>query len=933
MPSGLSHPPSGVEQRELLGREREREQLSALVEGAREGRSGSLVLRGEPGVGKTALLEDTLARAGGMRVLRATGVESETELPFSGLSQLLAPLTSRLDELPAPQRAALAGALALGPPAPGDPLAAGLATLSLLALGAEDDGLLACVDDAHWMDAASLGALAFASRRFGAEGVGLLFAARPNVPSPLDAARLPKLELAGLAEAPARELLARTSPGLAPSVAARILDTARGNPLVLLEVPRALSQDEAAGKRPLGEPLRAGVAVEQAFLHQVEAEADSVKRALLVAAAAEQDDADVLRAALTAADATWDDFERAERAGIISLEGGVRFRHPIMRSSVYHAAPAADRRSAHRALADSLAADADPHRFAWHRALAQAYPDEDVAAALAAVGDDARARNAPAAAAQAFQRAAELTPGAEERAQRLLAAADNLVLAGQAQRALELLDGALADTNDPERRLEIQELRGRTLIATGGGVEAHALLTGEAKRIESVDRSRAARLYTEACYGAMVSGRPRDVLASGEQAFALAQENGGEVLLAARLVLAEGLIQTGEARRGGEELDATLGALEHLEPATAYQPLMAAASFVGVLGREEEARETCINLVRGLRSVGAPGLLCLPLATLAHLEWRLGRWQEARLAGTEAVELGASASLEGFRLFALTGVARLEGSEGRSAECRAHATEALDGSRQIGTDTGIPYALGALVLGALGEGDVDEAVALGAELARFYRERGYRSPGTFQWQGDVIEACVLAGRREDAEALLESFAEETMATEHPWALAVSARCRGLLADEDSFENAFAESLRLHEDLPMPFERARTELALGERRRRARRRVDAREPLRRAVSTFESLGARPWAERAHAELRACGARARERGPGPARELTPHELRVAQVIARGVTNREAAAELFLSPKTVDFHLQHVYRKLGMHSRAELARRFATDELVAG
>lgn len=931
MPSGRSHPPPGVEQWELLGRHAERAQLSALVEGVRTGRSGSLLLYGEPGIGKTALLEDVVARAGRMPLLRANGVESETELPFSGLSQLLAPLANRLDELPPPQSVALAGALALGPPAPGDPLAVGVATLSLLALGAEDDGLLALVDDAHWMDAASLGALAFAARRLRAEGVGLLFSARTGMPSLLTSAQLPTLALGALTVASARELLARTAPGLAPGVTTAILELAQGNPLVLLEVPRALSEDELAGRRPLSEPLRAGVAVEHAFLRQIDAESDGVKRALLVAAAAEYEDGDVIRVALSPAGATAADLDRAERVGIISLEAGVRFRHPVLRASLYHSASSADRRVAHSALADTLEAQHEPHRVAWHRALAQATPDENVAGPLVTAAENARDRNAPAAAARALERAAELSPDPELRARRLLAAAENLILAGQVKRALELLEGALADTNDPDFRLDIQQVRGRTLAGTGEGLEAHALLTGEARRVEGTDPKRAAQLHTEAWYGAMVSGRPREGLASGERAFELAQQSAQELLPAAGLALAGGLIHAGQARRGCEVLDESIRAFEQLDPVLAFQPLMAAASFVGVLGREEEARETSIRLVRVFRALGAPGLLCLPLATLSHLEWRLGRWSEARLAGSEAVELGHSAGLEGFRLFALTGLARVEGSEGRSADCRAHGNEALDGSRQTGSETGIPYALAALVLGALGEAEVDEAVVLGTELARFYRERGYRSPGTFQWQGDVIEACVLSGRRDEAETLLGSFVEEAEATEHPWALAVSARCRGLLAGEDEFETVFAESLRLHEHVRMPFERARTELALGERRRRARRRADARGPLHRAALIFDSVGARPWAERTHAELRACGARHRRREPGVADELTPHELRVAHVIARGATNREAAAELFLSPKTIDFHLQQVYRKLGIHSRAELASRFARDNAL--
>ena len=915
--------PLGVAgQRELLGRATELKRLATVVAGAREGRSGVLVLRGAPGIGKSALLDHVVAESEGMLVLRASGVGSEKELPFSGLSELLGPLTERLDALPAPQAAALAGALGLGPAAPGDPLTVAAATLSLLALGAEDRGLVAVVDDAHWLDSASVRALAFAARRFGAEGVALILAVRDTEESVLDEAGLPELVVPGLDAASAQVLLRKVAPGLRPGVSEVVLETAAGNPLALYEIPRALSEREAAGETPIAEPLRVGAQLESAYARQLDEVPDSVRRALVLAASAEPDETEGLVRAVPSVGAAAADLEWAEAASMLSLGRGIRFRHPLLRSAVYYGAPVGERRAAHGALADALGACGDIQRVAWHRALAQAAPDERTAAALAEAGADARLRNAPSAAAKAFERAADLTPDLGERARRLFAAAESLVLAGRAPRALELLDQAIADNDDPALRLEIQRLRGRTLIATGNGLEAHALLTGEAARLESGFPDQAVILYVEASYGALVTGRPQDALADGERAFALARGAEGETLLAATLALAQGLIHTGEVVRGAEALDVSLQALERADPIRAAQPLLGAASFLGVLGREEESRAICLRLASAFRSLSAPGLLCLPLATLAHLEWRLGRWQESRATGTEAVELGFSGGLEGFRAFALTGLARLEGSQGRFEDGRRMGAEALEISARTGSETGVPYALAALVLNALSEGDVAEAVAHGTELARFYTERGYRSPGTFQWHADVVEAHVLAGYSEGAEQLLESFSEEAEATRHPWALATAARCRGMVADDDGFEDDFAEALGLHMGYRHPFERARTELSLGERRRRARRRTDARAPLRGALAAFESLGAEPWVKRARDELRACGSRPRRRAPEAADALTPHELRVAQAVARGAKNREAAAELFLSPKTVDFHLRNIYRKLGVRSRTELA-----------
>ncbi|HXV57547.1 MAG TPA: AAA family ATPase [Gaiellaceae bacterium] len=908
----------------LLGRDVELARLAELVEGAAAGRSAALVLRGAPGIGKSALLDHALAVAGRRRVsvLRAGGVGSETELPFSGLSELFRPVSHRLDRLPAPQAAALSSALGLGPTTRGDPLTIAAGTLSLLALGAEERGLLAVVDDAHWLDLASRQALAFAARRLGAEGVVLLFAAREEEVGVLDDAGLLELVVPPLSGAAARELLAVAAPGLRPDVAEMVLETAAGNPLALFEIPRALAA-AGGGEAPVGEPLPAGDVLERAYTRQLEGVPAQVRRALVVAAAADPDEAEALLRAVPSVGAEPVDLDWAERAGILSLAGGVRFRHPLLRSAVYHRASAVDRRAAHSALAEALGVSGNGHRVAWHRALASSTPDEGVAAALARAAEDARTRHAPSAAARAFERAADLTPEPQARASRLLAAAESHVLAGRALRGLELLGRALPDARDPSLLVHLHTVRGRTLISIGRAMEAHALLTGEAARLEPVDPERAAALYVEASYASFVSGRPVAALAAGERALALAERAGGaETLLAATLSLAQALILVGAVERGAQALEAGLGALESADPVAAAQPLLAAASFLGVLGQEEESRAICLRVVAALRSLSAPGLLCLPLATLAHLEWRLGRWQEARAAGEEAVELGRSGGLEGYRAFALTGLARLEGSQGNLARGRALAGEALAVSQQTGTETGVPYALGAIVHAALTAGDAGEAITRGRQLARFYAERGYRAPGTFQWHGDVIEAHVVAGQVEEAERLLQAFTEEADATGHPWARAVAARCRGLVAGEDAFEAAFGDALRLHDFYRSPFERARTELALGERRRRARRRTHARAPLRSALAVFEALGAAAWAERARDELRACGARPRRRAPEAADALTPHELRVAQAVARGAKNREAAAELFLSPKTVDFHLRNIYRKLGVHSRTELA-----------
>ncbi|HXV59012.1 MAG TPA: AAA family ATPase [Gaiellaceae bacterium] len=927
---GPQTPPGVGGRTELLGREEEREQLAALVASVRAGRSGVLVLRGEPGIGKSALLEDAVEQAEPMLVLRAAGVGSETELPFSGLSKLLGPLTAKLDLLPQPQAAALSGALAMGPPAPGDPLTVAAATLTLLACGAERSGLIAVVDDAHWLDSSSLRALTFAARRLDAEGMGLLFAVREREASLLDEANLPELRVGPLPEESARQLLAQSCPDLAPGVFEIVLETAAGNPLALVEIPRSLSSEQASGEAPIVGPLRGGAGLERAYLQQLAGFSDSVRRALLVVATAEPDETEALAQALPRAGAAWADLETAEKAGLLSLGAEIRFRHPFLRSAVYHGASPKERRAVHHALADSLRDWGGSQRVAWHRALAQPTPNEEVAAAVAQAGDEALARNAPASAARAFELAAELTPESRLSARRLLASAQALVLSGAAPRARELLDRALVKAGDGELRLDIQQLRARTLVGGGAPFDAYAVLTAEAARIEEVDPGRAAILYAEAAYGADAAARPADALEAAERAHRLAEPIGGDPLKYAAISLSESLLLVGEIDRAYDVRPEGIEAFERANPLQSMQP-GAAASFAAVAGYEEESHRHLTLVAAALRAVSAPGLLAFPLGALAHLQFRLGRWREAEASATEALELGQSAGMVGFNGFALSALAYVEAGQGRFLQARIHAEEALEIARG-GTQVAFLYALPALVLEGLGSGDAVEASRHGENLVRLYQERGYCAPGVSCWQANVVEAYLRAGKRSEAEQLTTAFSAEATTSKHPWALAASARCRGMLSDADAFEGEFAGSLELHDRLPLPFERARTELALGEARRRLKRRADARDPLQRALATFEDLGATPWAARAREELQASGGRPTSRAHAPADELTSHELRVAQTVARGVTNRQAAAELFLSPKTVDFHLRNIYRKLGVHTRTELTLRLAQAGLVA-
>lgn len=509
--------------RQLLGREVERTQIEELLSEAREGKSGVLVLRGEAGIGKSVLLEYAHERAKGMTILSARGMESESELAFWGLADLLRPVLDRLERIPARQAEALRGALALGPPGPGHRYAVAAATLSLLAAAAEEAPLLATIDDAHWLDASSAEVLLFAARRLGAEGIILLLSLREGEPTSLEPIGLPLLVLAGLDRTSSQALLEGAVRHISSEVSERLFQTTRGNPLALLELPSLLSEGQLAGREPLEEPLPAGPGIERAFLRRMAKLPPDTQRVLLLAAASESGEMDVITLAAKALDVEPSALQPAESAGLVALEEGrLEWRHPLLRSAVYQAAPGTDQRAAHQALAEALAGHSADRR-AWHLAAASLSPDEEVAQALEQAGLAARQRTGHAVAASAFERAARLTPGDEGRARRLLEAARDLQLVGRMDRALELLDDALAHTIDPLLRADIQHLRGSTEMWAQEPANARELLVAEATRVEPLDPGRATRMLAEATIAWTMAGECRAALETARQACAVAE--------------------------------------------------------------------------------------------------------------------------------------------------------------------------------------------------------------------------------------------------------------------------------------------------------------------------------------------------------------------------------------------------------------------------
>ena len=900
----------------LVGRGTEQARIDALLDAARAGRSGALVLVGEPGIGKTTLLRHAVTAARGLKVLEARGTESESELAFSGLSDLLGPVVGYVEELPPPQALALSSALALGETAPAGRFAVAAATLGVLAAAAEDGPLLVIVDDAHWLDGPSRDAVAFAARRLGAEGIALLLATRVDHAA---FSGLERIELAGLDGDAARTLIASAPTPVAPAVGEALLAASGGNPLALLELPGMLTVDQRAGHEPLEDPLRLGPSLERAFRQRLDDLPESVRWALLVAAAGDSDSltpiVDVLGGDVGA-------LEAAEAAGLVTLaDGALQFRHPLVRAAAYQAAPPAERRRAHRALADALAGD--DGRRVWHLAAAATGPDEDVAALLERTADLAAERSGYAASATALRRAARLTPVQSERVRRLFLAGQRADLAGRTDEALSLLDEAL-DSDDALFRARVQHLRGRILSFRAPREAIETILVPEAERIEQLDPSLAVHMLTDAALALPDDSGSLPLL---QRAKAVAEHSREPVAPEVRLIL-ETLLET-------ERFDSPAdwhwdGLLELANDLSYSESLLAVAEGASFEGEFAAAGELLGRVIGTARRSSALGVLASGLSILVWHDYYTNRWTHAVAHGTEALQLIEETGRVRHLAPLLFMLGRLDAVSGREQECRAHVERAVEVSRQLELDDLAEWQ-GAVALGLLelGLGHPGEAVR---HLEQgVCDERGALIPGVARGHGDLIEAYARANDPERARAALAEWEPRVRSYERGWALAVCARCEGLLADDDRIDEHFEEALRRHDEAPVPFDTARTHLAYGERLRRAHRRVDAREHLREALAAFDRLGARPWAERARAELAATGERLRKRDPYAAEELTAQELQVALIVAGGATNREAAAQLFVSPKTIEAHLGSVYRKLGIRSRTELAGRFASEGLA--
>ncbi|MGZ6709413.1 MAG: helix-turn-helix transcriptional regulator [Solirubrobacteraceae bacterium] len=906
----------------LLGREQERGAIDRALATARSGTSATFAMVGEPGIGKTALLDHAAERATGMRVLRARGVESEMQIPFASLLELLRPALGGLDQIPEPQAIALERALALRPGPAQEQFAVGAATLSLLAAHAEPGPVAVLVDDAHWIDAASAQALLFAFRRLLADPIAVLVAVREGEPSLLDGAGLPTLRIGGLTGAEAALLL----PELAPAATERLHGATAGNPLALLELAATANGLALA---PEGAPLLVSAGISRAFLRRAEGLDEPARRALVLAATSETGELAVLERAAARLGIELAALDGAERAGLVRRrDGALEFRHPLARSAIYAEASAGERRDVHRALAAALP-DRDADRRAWHLAAAAVGSDDAASAALEQAGARSRDRSAYATAAAAFERAGRLAAGPERRGRLLREAAAMHWLAGGADRAVALLDEARASTADPAELVEVDRLAGHIATRRGPVMRGHAILIAAAERAEP---DAAVAMLAEAASACFYAGSTAEMLSVAERARTrLADDASVRARFLAARARGMARIGAGDAAAGAAAIAEAIALAEasaelrddlELLPWLAAGPIFAREAGFG--------RSLLEHALRTARARAAVGALPPVLNLLARDQATSDRWAVAETSYREAIDLARETRQQTDLVFGLAGLAWLQGRRGREQECRAGAAEALALCDELGTRLHEIWATAALGDLELGLGRAAAAAEHFERQERLLGELGI-TDADLSPAPELVDAYVRLGRGDDAEREAAAFTAAAAAKGQPWSLARALRCQGLLAGEAAFAGAFEQALRHHAQTPDVFEAARTQVAYGQRLRRTRQRVLARAQLRAALATFERLDARPWADHARAELAATGERLQRRDPATTDELTPQELQIALLLCAGRTTREAAAALFISPKTVEYHLRHVYRKLGVHSREALAQKLASPDIA--
>jgi DNA-binding CsgD family transcriptional regulator len=900
----------------LRNRLSERKTLEQLMHDARN-HSAVLVIRGEAGVGKSVLLRYAAQQASGFRVAQIYGVESEMELPFAGLHQLCAPMLEQLDDLPQPQQRALRVALGLaGGDAP-DRFLVALGALTLVADVAEERPLLCAVDDAQWLDAASRQVLGFVARRLLAEPVGIVFAVR-EPSGDRELAGLPEVLLGGLEEEDARALLATVIPGrLDERVRDRIVAETRGNPLALLELPRGLSAAQLAGGFGLPGLLPLSGRIEKSFLRRIEQLPRETRRLLLVAAAEPIGDPALMWRAATQLSVPGTALEPATRTGLLAVDTQVRFQHPLVRSAVYRSASDLDRRAAHEALADATDAALEPDRRAWHRAQITPGPDEDVAAELERSAGRAQGRGGLAAAAAFLGRAAELTNDATRRSRRMLAAAQVHLQAGAFDAALGLIAAAQGGPLDELGRARVDLLHAEIAYAQNRGSDAPPLLLRAAGTLETLDPRLSRDTYLDAWSAALFAGQ---------------LESAGGLLEVSRAVMTapgaphperpSDLLLDGLALVFAEGRPAAAPVLKRAANAFASSDVSVEemlrwgwlATAAAVWGWDlDTSLEVAARAVQLARDSGALEVLPVSVNVFAQASTLAGDFKTAALLIAEA---DAITEATGTRV-APYGALVLAAFRGREAE----ASKLIDGTIKEATPDGqgnaVHYAHWAESVVMNARGRYEEALSAALQASD-------DTPELFAsaWAlSELIEAASRTGKAELAASAHARLGQHTLASDADWALGIEARARALLTEDEAAEPLYREAIERLERTRLRPELARSRLLYGEWLRRANRRVDAREQLRSAHHAFATIGAEGFAERSRRELVATGEKVRRRRDDTRDELTHQEEQIARLARDRLTNPEIGAQLFLSPRTVEWHLRKVFTKLGISSRKSL------------
>ena len=899
----------------LVGRGGECEVLDRMLAEVRLRNSGVLVLRGEAGIGKTALLDYVAAASSGCHVVRAAGVESEMELAFAGVHQLCASMLRDIGSLPGPQRNALSTAFGLEGGDPADRFLVGLAVLSLFSAAASDRPLICLIDDAQWLDQISAEVLVFVARRLQAESVAMVFAVR----EPVDGTRfgsLPARSLRGLINGDARSLLDSASPvRLDEQVKSRIVAETGGNPLALLELPRGLTAAELAGG--FGVPGRQPLAnhIERHFLTRIRSLPDQTQQMMLVAAAEPVGDAALLRRAAAQLGIDADAAALAADDELLELGAQVRFRHPLVRSAAYRAGSAADRRIVHRALADATNAQLDPDRRAWHRAHAAATPDESVAAELERSAERAQRRGGIAAAAAFLERATELTPDPARRAGRALAAAQAKFESAAFGTAASLLATAEVGPLEDLQRARVVRLRAEIVFEHRRGSDDPPLLLDAARRLHELDPRLARETYLEAIGAAIFAGRlgTRSTL----RQIAEVARGAPPAPVPPRPIdrLLDGLVTrfADGYRAAAPQLRATLEAFRDARDGRdgTARWFWLAWLTAGELWDDALCEEFANDAVRLSRDAGALAQLPLALVYRAGVHIHAGELATASTLIAETESITAATGNAPLKFASLL-LAAWRGNEPVAVDLfTASLTNAM--TRGEGRAIGHHGHVTAVLYNGLGR--YEEAL-VGARLACEYDDVAVRGPALVE----LLEAAARSDSQDVADELRE-LEERALAAGTDWALGLLARSRALFAPTDEAEAFFCEAIERLARTRIAVQLARSHLLYGEWLRRERRRVDAREHLRAAHEMFQGMGAEAFTERARRELQATGETVRERSVSQQADLTPQEMQIARLAAAGHTNQEIGSLLFISARTVEWHLRKVFVKVGISTRREL------------